>query len=324
MTLNQGDSPSQDQLHPAHSSLAAFGHSLQLAREVSGVSLSEAATLTGVSVSAIEAVESGRVLDLPDHIETLQSLRRYVDTLELSGDAYVLAVLAAWPQLERAPHLASIISLPPVDNTITGMTQAYMPEAASDTGQVQMLDTGGVPVVRQSPPAALKILVTGTALLVALGSVALSQRTHLSSWFSHGRAATAHWFTDAQEAVGVTSKPVARPTRRAVPPAPPKVTIIGLPGATSATLDVNATSFTVKMAAFKYSCWMRITKGANPKPIYAQVMPGGTVQTFTVTGTMTVETASSSGRAYIYSGTRFIGYYFPNRTPFTMTFRAMG
>jgi transcriptional regulator with XRE-family HTH domain len=321
---NRGDSPSQDELHTAAGSLAAYGHSLQLAREVAGVSLSEAATLTGITVSDIEALESGRVLDLPDRIETLQNLRRYVDTLELSGDAFVLAVLAAWPQAERVPHLASVTALPTFDGTITGMVQAQVPELDNVTGQVQMFDTGGVPLVRQSPPAVLKVLVTITALLVLLGSVALSQRSHLSSWYSHSKTATDHWFVDAQEAVGISTKPAQRHTHRAAAPARPKVTIIGAPGANSVTLDVNASSFTVKMAAFKYACWMRITQGTNPTPIYDQVMPGGTIRTFTVTGSMTVETASAAGRAYLYSGNRFIGFYFPTRTPFTMTLKATG
>jgi hypothetical protein len=39
---------------------------------------------------------------------------------------------------------------------------------------------------------------------------------------------------------------------------------------------------------------------------------------------MTIETASSSGRAYVYEGSQFIGYYFPARVPFTMTFNAVG
>ena len=37
---------------------------------------------------------------------------------------------------------------------------------------------------------------------------------------------------------------------------------------------------------------------------------------------MTIETGSSAGRAFIYKGTKLIGFYFPTKVPFTMTFTA--
>jgi hypothetical protein len=78
------------------------------------------------------------------------------------------------------------------------------------------------------------------------------------------------------------------------------------------------------MAAFKYACWIQATDINQLEPIYSQVLPGGQTHTFVVTNSMTIETASSSGRAYVYEGSQFIGYYFPARVPFTMTFNAVG
>ena len=42
-----------------------------------------------------------------------------------------------------------------------------------------------------------------------------------------------------------------------------------------------------------------------------------------VTRTLTVETGSASARAYIYEGTTFIGFFFPSKAPYTLTFSTL-
>jgi hypothetical protein len=306
--------------------------------------------------SEVEALESGAVSRLSDRVETLRALRAYADSLGLPGDAYVLLALDLWPTPHRLPArrgdtgrvpVVSVTSAPAgrhsptgtegsewtgegtgvTDATITGMVEPHLPVAAHDTGHVPRTTidkTGETPAIGQQAPRLLRVLVGVVALLVVLAGVGLAEHQHVTAWAKDVRTTSSHWVTDAKQAVGLTSKTSTKKPRTAAPKAPPKVDIVEHLSTNAVTINVHAASFTVKMAAFKYACWIQATDINQLEPIYSQVLPGGQTHTFVVTNSMTIETASSSGRAYVYEGSQFIGYYFPARVPFTMTFNAVG
>jgi transcriptional regulator with XRE-family HTH domain len=294
-----------------------LGQSLRLAREQLLLSQADAAESAEVSILEVEAFETGTVTRLPDQIDTLTALRRYARALHLNGDDYVLAAVEFWPS-ERRPSWTSererryLMPVPSDDDSITGMIDVV----AANTGSVPVVEPVGPYAYGSDAPTALKVMVAIVALLVLLGAGALSERSHVSGWYHHSVTAIGNWF-------GHPTHPPSHP-RHVVAAPLPKVTVVNGTTPDSVTINVSAKSFTVKMAAFGYPCWMDVTQVGQTKPLYEQVMRGGDTMAFTITGTDTIRTASGSGRAYVYEGAKFIGYYFPKVAPFTMTFNATG
>jgi hypothetical protein len=163
------------------------------------------------------------------------------------------------------------------------------------------------------------------ALLVVLGGVGLAEHSHVAGWAKDVRADTSRWYTDATRAVGLTHKPAAKPPAAvAGHPVLPKVDIVQNTGANGVTFNVHATSFNVKVAAYVHPCWIQVTDVGHFAPVYSGVLAGGQTNTYTVTQSTTVETASGSGRVFVYWHGKFIGFYFPTKVPYTMTFNAVG
>lgn len=298
-------------------SLTDLGQTLRSAREQLFLTQADAAGSAEISVLEVEAFEAGTVDRLPDHVDTLTALRRYPRALQLNSDDYVLAAVDLWPS-QRRPSWTSdrehryLVPVPHDDDSITGMID----EIGARTGPVARVDPLDSSECVPRAPTALKVLVAIVALLVILAAGALSEHSHVVGWYHRSVSAVGHWFGHTTHAPSHTRHVVAAPL--------PKVSIVNGPAADTATISVNAKSFTVKMAAFAHPCWMEVNQVGVAKPLYEQVMPGGDTVAFTITGSDTIRTASGSGRAYVYEGTRFIGYYFPTRAPFTMTFTATG
>jgi hypothetical protein len=329
--------------------LVDIGRSLCHAREAAGLSLLEAAVPAGLPSDELEALESGATARLHDRIATLRALRAYADSLGLPGDDYVLAAVDLWPVTLVPPPrrgdsgpvpVVSVSSAPagghsPTEargvewagdptgaalSTVSGQVSSVIPLSLHDTGPVPAADTGETPAVRQGAPRLLKVLVVVAALLVVCGGVALVERTHVVSWYHQVSATSSRWYREVRADVGLKPKAVAPASANGLP----KVTIVENGATNAVTINVNAASFSVKMAAFNAPSWMQVTDDHDLEPIYSQVMPGGQTQTFLVNGSTTIETASTSARAYLYEGTTFIGYYFPSQVPFTMTHIATG
>jgi hypothetical protein len=348
MVLNRGDGPSPSDLRVSLLSLAELGQSLRVARQLAGLTITEAASRVGAESTELEALESGNVGQMLNRIETLRTLRAYADSLGLAGDDYLVAIVALWPAAgdnptkggeNRGRHVVSVSTAPVgghspagarggewtrdrtgvADASISEVVGIVRAQSIHDTGRVPLVDTGQVTLPRQSTPALLKVMVAFVALLVALGGVALAEHSHVGGWYHKTEATTSHWFDNTKVALGLSPSLVHRAPHKVAQPLP-KVTMVESPATDSVVINVGAPTFTVKMVAFKYPSWIEATNGAHRPPVFAQVLPGGQIHTFTVTTSLSIETASSSGRAYLYEGSRFIGYYFPTRVPFTMTF----
>jgi transcriptional regulator with XRE-family HTH domain len=322
-----------------------IGRSLQLAREQADLSMEEAAARAGLETTDLEALESITTGRMRNRVETLRSLRVYAESLGLSGSDYVMAVVDLWPSLDSSPArpldsgqvpVVSVSAAPEgghspagddrtgvTDFSISGVVSPLDPGTFHDTGPIPMIDTGEIPVVTQSPPTWLKVLVVATATLVAVGIIALTEHSQFSSWAKDLRTDSNHWFHNAEVAAGVATTQT-KPGRASSHRAEPKVVIVQHAATDLVTVNVHSTNFTVKMVAFKNPSWIQVTNIEQRVPIYEQVLAGGSAYSFNVDKSFTVETGSASARAYLYQGGKFIGYYFPTKAPFTITFNAVG
>ena len=198
----------------------------------------------------------------------------------------------------------------------------------SDTSQVPAIDTGQVAAVNFQTPRILKVLVGLVAFLIVVGAVALLEHDNVDHWYHDARSTTAHWYDNAKVAVGITATPKGHTTATTTPTTSrstskgPTVRVVPDPSGQAATFNVSAASFIVKILADNAPCWVQATELGNPKPLFAQVLPAGQSHLFKVTSSMTIETGSGSGRAYVYSGFTLLTSYVPAKTPFTMTFNA--
>jgi hypothetical protein len=345
MALHRDSRPSPREMRAITASVPDIGRSLRLAREQRDLSLDEAAAQAGLPSTDIEAFESGTVGRMRDRVETLRSLRAYADSLGLPGHDYVLAVVDLWPTADQLPARAPdsgqvpVVSLttapagghsPPGAGrtgaaafSVSGVVLPAVPAPAHDTGPVPIVDTGEIPAVKQTVGTGLKVLVGAAAVLVVVGLFTLTEHSHFAGWDKQARADSSHWIHNAKVAAGLAPKT----TKVAAPPAPgtaPKVVMVQNPAADSVTVNVHAATFSVKMVAFKTPSWVQVTDSEQQAPIFQQVLAGGANMTFNVAHSLTIETGSASARAYIYDGTTFIGYYFPSKAPYTLTFNALG
>ena len=76
--------------------VADVGRLLSRSRNRQGLSLHDVGMRTGIPVEQLRAAETG-VLDRPDGLATLKTVRRYADFLGLPGDRFALAILERWP-----------------------------------------------------------------------------------------------------------------------------------------------------------------------------------------------------------------------------------
>jgi hypothetical protein len=332
MALSPFDGPPAREFPPSLRTLTDLGHSLRQARQSGGLSLADAAARTGLETDELAALESGDPGRMPDRIGTLRALGTYAESLGLRGADYVAAMVALWPTVGPGRH---DVALPPVvsvstgvaggtwpsdvtgvtDSTITGVVASV---GVGDTGRVPIVNTGEVRLVRPTTPLLLKVTVVVVAVLVVLSGLALAEHSHVSSWY-HRAGSVA---TRVYRAAGFGSKPATH--RAAAHPAPPlpKVTYATDAATRSVVVNVSASTFTVKMVAYKSPVWIKVTPLFHPRPTFEQVLPAGQTHTFGVNSSVTIVTASSSARAYLYQGKRYIGFYIPN-LPFTMTFNAV-
>jgi hypothetical protein len=342
-------------------SVPDIGRSLRLAREQARLSTLEAADRIGLSRADVETLESGTVARMRDRVETLRALRAYANSLGLPGNDYVLAVLDLWPNADQSltrihdsgqVPVVSVTSAPvgghsPISDGLTGVADfsvtgvvsplgangaplegAALAEAlrqgelAPANGVDHEPDTGELPRVRQSAPRALKVMVGLAAVLVAAGVFTLLEHSNFSAWHKDLSADTTRWVKDVKQATGLSPKPKA--TAAAAPGALPKVVMKPDDANSRVAVNVDASSFSVKVVAFKAASWIQVTDSSQQAPIFQQVLASGANMTFPVTHAITIETGSPSARAYIYEGSTFIGFYFPDKAPFTMTFNATG
>jgi hypothetical protein len=333
-------------------SVPDIGRSLRLAREKARLSLDEAAARAGIDGTEAELLESGTVARLRDRVETLRSLRLYAESLGLPGKDYALAYIELWPA--RGPDsgqvpVVSVTSAPagghsvaggntgwPLDRTgaadfsITGVVSPIGPLSHHDTGVVPAYETGQVPAVRQSAPRYLKVLVAIVALLVAAGAFTLTEHNNISKWNRSLRADTTRWFDDVKSAAGFTSASTKGAHHHATTAtatkttALPKVTYVRNVPAGRVTINVHAASFGFKVVAYQAPTWLKVTAAGHPAPLYEQVLPANQNYIDLVSHSATVELGASAGRLFVYDGLRLLTYYFPSKTPFTITLNAVG
>jgi hypothetical protein len=361
---SRGGSPVKGDANLLPASVPDIGRSLRMARELADLSLPEAGGRTGLTSSSLEALETGNWGNQHDRIGMLRILRTYANSLGLPGDDYVLVAIEHWPSAEHplthsgdtaVVPVVSISSAPAgghspagpgsvwpgdangvADAAITGVIAPLPPGSALDTGRLRIVDTGQVPAVRNSAPRFLKVLVTLSAILVALGGAALAEHAHIDGWAHDTRVTTSHWVKDVKSALGFSTRPAKPAGHATTGSTSPRtsgrphtstghhlITYTTPPNGQGLTVKVAASSFTVKVVAVNGACWIQATTAGQPTPTFAGDLLAGQTRDFTVTGSMTLETGSSAGRAFFYQGTKLIGYYFPTKVPFQMQLDAV-
>jgi hypothetical protein len=348
---DQRATPSDVNVIPA--SVPDISRALSEARARERVTPTAAAHRAGITEPDVDALESGDARRMDDRVATLRQLRTYANSLGLPGDEFVLALVTSWPSepiepsgrgdtgvvpvvtMSSAPALrhTSVGGQAPLgsdatgvtDATITGVVASVASLGLSETGQVMAVDTGEVRIVGAATPVLLRALVIVVALLVLLGGAALIEHTHVTGWYDSAQRSTTHAVDRVKSALGLSHGTTTTPTQHhgTTTTTVPLVDIVGRT-ATTTTFNIHAKSFTVKVVAFERPCWVKIVNVGQAKPVYEQVLPAGGVELVTVTKSTTVETAASSGRVYVYEGSKFISFYFPLHTPFTLTFNALG
>jgi transcriptional regulator with XRE-family HTH domain len=118
------------------------GRLLSRERNRQGLSLRDVATRTGIPVSQLRAAETG-VLDRPDGLSTLKTVRRYADLLGLPGDRFALAILERWPTAGGAPHPFSPMIRP--DRDAGGTQEAHRTDVTAVTRASRTTPHPGAP-----------------------------------------------------------------------------------------------------------------------------------------------------------------------------------
>jgi hypothetical protein len=189
-----------------------------------------------------------------------------------------------------------------------------------------MVDTGEVRAVNLAVPRFLKVLVGLVTFLVVVGGAALIEHNNVDHWFGEARSTTAHWYDNAKVAVGITSSPKGHSTAtHKSSSAGTKADVVKVttnPTGRSATVNVALASFEVEIKAVNGPCWVQAVAAGSPHPVFGQVIQAGQSHVFAVTSSMTIQTGSGAGRAYVFTGFKQIGSYVPTQAPFTMTFNA--
>jgi hypothetical protein len=355
MVRIRDESRAQGDANLLPASVPDIARSLQLARQAADLSVPEAAAQAGLGTAAVEALESGLFGPQHDRIDTLRMLRTYANALGLPGNDYVLVAVERWPSstpvltaggdtavvpvvsISSAPaggHSPAGSSWPGdatgvTDTTTTGVIEHIAQNAFNDTGRVPMVDTGQVRAVRVGVPRALKASVAALTVLVVLGGAALVEHNNLRGWFDDGHRTTVRWYNQARSALGFSSKPAGKAhgstshTPSANQASSTRPIYKAEPGGRGETINVPTSSFTVTVTAVTYNCWVQATALGQAKPLFGQVLLAGQSHTFTVTSSLTIDTGSSAGRAFIYKGTKLVGFFFPTKVPFLMTFNAV-
>jgi len=142
---------------PIPTTVPEVARTLRVARARQGLRIEDVSARTGLPVLQLEALESGTVDLLPDHIQILQTLRRYGDYLGLPGERLVLVLVDRWPGPAGLPP-------PPAPST------AAIAAVGSATAAVPAPATQGTAPAGPGEGTAATLLVgdPGTAPVTAL------------------------------------------------------------------------------------------------------------------------------------------------------------
>lgn len=196
-----------------------FGIRLRQTRESKGISLREIASVTKISVSALEALERNDLDRLPGGIFTRSFVRAYASEIGLDPDQAVKEFLSQFPNQGNAPEL---------DQHAEGSDAAAAAEAREGSGLLMWLLVGGI-----SLAALLVYLWTGGRL----------------SAVNEGSS------TAADATTGASPAPADAPSS---PPAAPSAATPLVPGNPVATEGASADVLSIVLAP-RAPCWLAVT-----------------------------------------------------------------
>lgn len=243
-----------------------IGKTLRTQREALGLTLSDAERYTHVRVRYIEALEEGRLEDLPSLVQARGMLNNYAHFLELDTDI-LLSRFADALQARRVEHTA-----PPAKN---GLFNRQRKTASAN------------PVKRLVTPD----LLIGAALIFFLFVFAIWSAVQVSKITNSKIAATA---PPMSEVLLNTSTPLSLPTETATPKATSplaETAATDVPGSTESSSDETTSTLPVL--------------GNNPLQLYIVAHARAWVQV-TVDGKVSFNGLVTPGTAYPFSASKKI------------------
>ncbi|MGH9088842.1 MAG: helix-turn-helix domain-containing protein [Acidimicrobiales bacterium] len=181
-------------------------------------------------------------------------------------------------------------------------TQAVLVGAGSPA------ERGRLGIPDDAPPVWLRAVVIAIVVVVLAGVAGILVNNHSAGGGKHRSGSTPSSSTNHSTATTKTTTKVAFTAAHTSP--------------TSADITVGASSFTVTITAVGYPAWVQATSPTRSAPIFSGMLEPGSVQSFTVHQSLTVETGSVAGHAAVTVGSTKAGTYVPPAAPYYMTFKA--
>ncbi len=91
----------------------------------------------------------------------------------------------------------------------------------------------------------------------------------------------------------------------------------------SASINLTGSSFTIKVIAVGFPCWVQATNSTNQSSTYAQVLNTGATKSFVINSSLNLQIGASSGHIFVQNGSKTVGFFFPPSAPFTMHFKVV-
>jgi len=336
---------------------ADIGRLLARERTRQGLSLPDVGLRTGIPLDQLRAAETG-VLDRPDGLATLKTVRRYADFLGLPGDRFALAILEHWPT-KGGPHpLASAGALAPTAGhaPLTGPTATVpvlgpltVPVPKTGTGGTDRRGVGGSPAARISPPPddgarwdaysetgvtpavpapagqvrrrsrrAAPVALRGLVVVVAV-AVAVGLALLALDKLKPSWLRTVGILQHEAPSAQVGAPRSALPVRPAT--ASPSRSLHPHVTAGGTTFVVHAGTFDATVSAATGPCWVEVRTNTSPTPAYAGVIQPGGSQRFPHVRALVVQMGSTAGRLSITSSAGHVATYSPKGAPYTISVR---
>jgi hypothetical protein len=201
-----------------------------------------------------------------------------------------------------------------------------------DTGMIPalgpMADTGVTAAVpgphrrasghrRTGAPVALRILVALVALAVLVGVAGLVVHKVKPKWLQSIGITHSN-----PPSTSSTTAPGHPTTTTTAPSAPASFSLVSTTP-TTASFDVRASTFLVRVLATGNPSWVQATVPGQAAPLFSGILTAGQSKDFIGQQSLTVEVGSSAAHLFVSVGKKTVGLYLPPAAPYTMTFQGV-
>lgn len=336
---------------------ADVGSALREARQAAAIDLAELQDRTGVPLPQLEALEAGDLSLFPDMRSALTAVRRYGDLVQLDVEPFSGVVETHWGttlagfaeggaagagngngngaptqsvyltvspgHLSRYPGDGTHLRAFTQTDEVPGVRRAAPVAGDDHNGTGSFTVTGSFPAqptvfapARTAVPLLLRgaIWTTVILLVVALAGLAVQ---HYEPQFLSDIHLVHHAHSSTLATPGNTP-----PTSTAGKPAHPSVVSLTDTGPTSAAVSVQASKYSVVVAAWA-PCWTVVHTPQSFSPVFAATLQGGQVKEFNpANGQLTLSMSASLVTVQVRIDGKTVPKWLfkPTSVPFTLNF----